>query len=104
MLPEQIILVTKPNTSRRAYATFAVRWPEMVAKLVVSAPLIKFNNLAKGQLIEHLVNELVGDIDRIIFYPEKGFQIEQEIPSCVMEAYLRLKKAGYSDHAIIIKS
>lgn len=94
--PEQIILVTKPNTTRRAYATFMMQWTDMAVAL--AAPNIQFNMLVEGQKIEDLINEMVGDIERIILYPAKGFQIMQEVYPHVLEAYERLRTAGYIKH------
>lgn len=100
----QIILVTKPNTTRRAYATFAIAWPEMINGLIISAPKIEFNVLAQGQTIEALINELVGDLERIIIYPSKGFQIKQIIPDTVISAYEKLRSAGYLKHCTLSES
>lgn len=97
-IPKQIILVTKPNTTRRAYASHMVYWSELIPLL--SAPSIEFNNLAVGYTLNDLISELVGDTERIITYPEKGFQIPQDIPDDVMNAYLLLKKDGYTAHSI----
>lgn len=92
----EIILVTKPNTTRRAYATFMVHWSEI--NLIVSAPNFEFENLAAGRTIHDLIDELVGDTERIINYPARGYQITQEIPESVMQAYVKLKSAGYTSH------
>lgn len=93
---DEIILVTKPNTTRRAYATFMVYWSEI--SLTVSAPDIKFAELATGRTTKDLIDELVGDTERIISYPAQGYQIIQEIPEPVMQAYVKLKSAGYTSH------
>ena len=97
---EQIILVTKPNTTRRAYATFMANCPEIGYKLCVCAPQVKFNDLAQQQTTRELICELVGDIERIIIYPEKGFQISQDVPDSVLNAYSHLKNSGYTAHCL----
>jgi uncharacterized SAM-binding protein YcdF (DUF218 family) len=96
IIPDEIILVTKPNTTRRAYATFMVHWSEI--NLIVSAPNFEFKNLAAGRTIHDLIDELVGDTERIINYPTRGYQITQEIPESVMQAYVKLKSVGYTSH------
>jgi uncharacterized SAM-binding protein YcdF (DUF218 family) len=93
---DEIILITKPNTTRRAYATFMVHWSEM--NLIVSAPELKFEDLAIGRTTKDLIDELVGDTERIITYPKLGYQITQEIPESIMQAYVKLKSAGYTSH------
>ena len=41
---------------------------------------------------------MVGDLQRIKIYPDKGFQIPQEIPEDVWAAYEALVSAGYDQH------
>jgi hypothetical protein len=43
---------------------------------------------------------MVGDLQRIKFYPALGFQIEQEIPDEVWQAYEKLVELGYDQHLI----
>ena len=98
LIPElhTVILVTKPNTTRRAFATCRRQWPEITLR--ISAPAVKFGDLAVGQTLPSLISELVGDIERLITYPAKGFQIPQQIPPQVYEAYLALRTTGYVEH------
>jgi hypothetical protein len=73
-----------------------VHWSEI--NLIVSAPNFEFKNLAAGRTIHDLIDELVGDTERIINYPTRGYQITQEIPESVMQAYVKLKSVGYTSH------
>lgn len=41
---------------------------------------------------------MVGDLQRIKFYPAKGFQVYQEIPNDVWNAYEQLIAAGFDKH------
>jgi len=43
---------------------------------------------------------MVGDLQRIKYYPEKGFQIYQEIPEEVWKAYEELVKMGFDKQLI----
>jgi hypothetical protein len=43
---------------------------------------------------------MVGDLQRIRVYPARGFQIEQEIPGEVWEAYEGLVALDYTDNLI----
>jgi len=43
---------------------------------------------------------MVGDLQRIKLYAEKGFQISQEIPRDVWSAYEGLVKAGYDQRLV----
>ena len=43
---------------------------------------------------------MTGDLQRIRLYPEKGFQIYQEIPGEVWEAYEELLARGFIKNLI----
>jgi hypothetical protein len=40
---------------------------------------------------------MVGDLQRIKIYPAKGFQVEQDIPGDVWEAYEKLLEMGFDE-------
>jgi hypothetical protein len=44
---------------------------------------------------DDVIGIMVGDLQRIRLYPERGFQIAQEIPEDVWSAYELLVYAGY---------
>lgn len=94
---DSFILVQKPYMERRTYATFQKQWPEK--EFIVTSPQISWEEYPTEQLPRDLViNIMVGDLQRIRFYPEKGFQIPQEIPTEVWDAYEKLVEAGYAKH------
>ena len=45
-----------------------------------------------------VLTNMVGDLQRIREYPARGFQIPQEIPADVWDAYEQLVGAGYNRH------
>ncbi|MGH9901915.1 MAG: YdcF family protein [Pyrinomonadaceae bacterium] len=99
--PEKFILVQKPYMERRTYATFKKLWPEKEA--LVTSPQVSFDEYLdkysnRGLSMDDVVSIMVGDLQRIRLYPEKGFQIAQEIPPDVWEAYEELVRAGYDRH------
>ena len=49
---------------------------------------------------DDIVSIMIGDLQRIRLYPEKGFQIHQDIPDDVWDAYQELVKAGYDRHLL----
>jgi len=52
-----------------------------------------------GEITEdEVINVMVGDLQRIKMYPEKGFQVHQDIPKEVWDAYLKLVEMGYTKH------
>lgn len=100
LIYNNIILATKPNTTRRAYATTLALWPEVKDKLLVTSPSYNFDDISLKTNTESIISELVGDLERIIVYPDKGFQIPQEIPFQVIEAYDRLRNSGFTTHCL----
>lgn len=97
--PERIIVVQKPYMERRAHATFMNFWPGK--RLIVTSPPIPFAGYFTAELPKDLViNIMVGDLQRIRDYPAKGFQIPQEIPDEIRQAYEKLLALGYDKHLI----
>ena len=94
--PNDFILVQKPYMERRSFATFKKRWPEKDVR--VTSPQISFDDYPAGEItLEKMIQIMVGDLQRIKIYPEKGFQIEQHIPEEVWKAYESLVAAGYGE-------
>jgi uncharacterized SAM-binding protein YcdF (DUF218 family) len=95
--PARIILVQKPYMERRAFATFRQRWPEK--EVLVTSPPIPFSEYCNELLPrDKVINIMVGDLQRIKLYPSLGFQIAQEIPDDVWQAYETLISWGYDEH------
>lgn len=95
--PQSFILVQKPYMERRAYATFMKQWPGK--KVIVASPPISFAAYPTPALPrDKVINIMIGDLQRIRLYPARGFQIEQEIPEEVWQAYERLVALGYDQH------
>ena len=49
---------------------------------------------------DDVVSIMVGDLQRIRLYPDRGFQIPQDIPNEVWDAFEELVAAGYDKHLI----
>jgi len=95
--PQSFIVVQKPYMERRSYATFKKHWPDK--KLFVTSPLISFEEYPIEEIpMEKVINIMVGDLQRIKRYPEMGFQVYQEIPDEVWEAYEKLVSLGFDQH------
>ena len=103
LAPGRFLLVQKPYMERRSYATFRKQWPEK--DLLVTSPrasldeyLSKYSNDTLTP--DDVISIMVGDLQRIRVYPAMGFQIEQDIPSDVWDAFNELVKAGYDRHLL----
>jgi uncharacterized SAM-binding protein YcdF (DUF218 family) len=93
------IVVQKPYMERRSYATFKKHWPDK--KLIVTSPQIDFEDYPTEEIaIEKVIHVMAGDLQRIRIYPEKGFQVYQEIPPEVWKAYERLVELGFDQHLV----
>jgi len=95
--PEKIIVVQKPYMERRSLATFEKRWPGK--DLRVTSPQLDFEAYCNDEIpMERVINIMVGDLQRIRIYPARGFQIEQDIPDEVWDAYEQLIALGFTKH------
>lgn len=94
---QSFIIVQKPYMERRSYATFKKHWPDK--KLMVTSPQISFEEYPIEEIpLERVINIMVGDLQRIMVYPQKGFQIYQEVPHDVRDAYEQLIALGFTKH------
>jgi uncharacterized SAM-binding protein YcdF (DUF218 family) len=101
--PQKFILVQKPYMERRSFATFKKLWP--AKEVIVTSPQASFDEYIqtytnKDLSCDQVISIMVGDLQRIKLYPEKGFQIYQEIPPDVWAAYEELVGAGYDQRLI----
>jgi uncharacterized SAM-binding protein YcdF (DUF218 family) len=95
------LLVQKPYMERRLYATVKMQWPDPQPKILITSPQVSFEEYTKKYVNrDHVINMMVGDIQRIAEYPKLGFQIPQEIPDDVWDAYKKLIAAGYTKQLI----
>jgi len=97
--PQNFIVVQKPYMERRSYATFKKHWPDK--NLLVTSPQISFDKYATDEIpLDRVINIMIGDLQRIRLYPAKGFQIYQEIPVAIWDAYERLVQLGFDKHLV----
>lgn len=99
-----LLAVTKPYMERRAFATGTMQMPDK--EIIVTSPLGSFEEYfsyyeGTEHSPENILNIMVGDLWRIKVYGERGFQIPQEIPDEVWNAFVRLKELGYTKHLVI---
>jgi uncharacterized SAM-binding protein YcdF (DUF218 family) len=98
----RVLFVTKPQTQRRCFATAMKQWPgdgDLAARLSVMAPPTRFEDQPTPDYpLDRLIDEMVGDLWRILDYPARGFQIPQTVPEEVLAAYEQLRRHGYDRH------
>ncbi|HJW18507.1 MAG TPA: YdcF family protein [Flavisolibacter sp.] len=97
--PHSFLLVQKPYMERRSYATFEKCWPGQSVR--VTSPQLSFEEYITPEFpLDKVINIMVGDLQRIKLYPARGFQVYQEIPAHVWEAYEQLIALGYNKQLV----
>lgn len=100
--PKNFIIVDKPYRERRTFATIKKQWSEIEFK--ITSPkysyedyLEFYSNESLGISPHDFISIMVGDLQRIKLYSEKGFQIKQDIPDYVWETYEKLIELGFTE-------
>lgn len=104
MTPVRAIIVELPFRGRRTRSALEVQWPAL--DFIMTSPSLTFEEFVavyegEGPLsVEEFVSVLVGDVQRIIEYGNRGWQTAQNVPTRVMEAYDRLVDQGFTAQMI----
>jgi uncharacterized SAM-binding protein YcdF (DUF218 family) len=93
--PRRVVAVQKPYMERRTLATFQQRWPEV--EVIVTSPQLDFDTYPTDEIRrDDIIHIMMGDLQRLTIYGEKGWSARQEIPADVKGAFDRLVAAGYT--------
>ena len=99
---DSMIVVQKPYMERRAYATFKKHFP--YKNCLISSPPLSFEEYCVSDdpeiSPERVIHLMVGDLQRIWVYADKGYQVHQSVPDDVLKAYKYLVDMGYTDHLV----
>ncbi len=101
LLPQakSVCFVSKPNSLLRVQLTAEVQWPGI--NIVVSCPDIVFPTEVSNIIgLWGVINEMVGDIDRIQKYPDRGFQSRHELPEKIVQNWQYLIDQGFTNHLL----
>ena len=95
---EKIIAVHKPYMEKRLWAAMQVYWPDVQA--VYTSPQVSVEeHIAHAEKIgmtrRGVIETIVGDVQRMELYAEKGWQLPQEIPQEAWNAFHELVAMGY---------
>lgn len=93
---DSVMLISMPYMERRGYATCRKGWPDV--DVVCASIDVKFDVYADDIDIDPplVLDMMIGDMQRVVEYPKKGFAIDQDVPDDVLAAYQRLVAAGYT--------
>ena len=100
---KSILAVHKPYMERRLYAAMQIYWPDVQA--VYTSPQVTIpehiaHAQAAGMTEKDVISTVVGDIQRMKLYAQKGYQIPQEIPEQVWRSYEVLLRLGYDSQTV----
>jgi len=88
------LLIQNPTMTRRAHTTFATERPGV--KVTCISPDRTYDDyLASAIEGRPLLDDLVGNLQRVLVYPDRGYQIAQEVPEPVLAAYRFLLSRGF---------
>ncbi len=94
-----VTFVSKPNSLLRVKLTAEVQWPEV--NVHVSCPEIAFPAEVSNIIgVWGVINEVVGDVERIQKYPKSGFQAKHSIPGNIITNWNFLVEQGFTYHLL----
>ena len=96
---EKIIAVHKPYMEKRLWAAMQVYWPRVQA--IYTSPQVSVEaHIAHAEMIgmtrKGVIETIVGDVQRMELYAQKGYQRAVEIPDEVRAAFDALVAEGYT--------
>ena len=99
----RILAVHKPFMERRVMAAMGVYWPEMEA--IYTSPQVDLetyiaNSVAAGMTEQGVIDVIVGDFQCMDVYARKGYQMPQQIPPEVWEAFHKLVALGHTGELV----
>ena len=100
---KKIIAVHKPYMERRLLAAMGVYWPGVSA--VITSPRVTLEEhlahaASVGMSEKRVLDTIVGDLQRMRVYAQKGYQIPQEIPEEVWGSFVNLCQMGYTSQLV----
>ena len=89
----------KPSPVQRALATGRKQWPEI--RWSVIAPEIPFARYAPDEAaLLPEIEWMVGDLQRLLVYAQRGDQAPTEVPEEIRAAWRRLVAAGFGKYVL----
>ena len=99
---DKILVVHNKLSERRTLATAQCIMKDK--QIFITSPSSSFETfmekLEKKETEErnNRISLLLGDVQRMLIFPQFGWQIEQEVPTKVLESYEVLKNKGYTKY------
>ncbi len=100
----KILIVHLPINERRTYSAAKIILKDK--ELIITSPDITFDKYLKKlnkKSLEEIIDEIsvvVGDIQRMIVYPQFGWQAKDDVPKSIIDKYYYLKNLGFSKYVL----
>lgn len=94
----RLIAVHQPFMERRIASAFDVTWSDvelLTTSFAIDIPTFFAHAVAYGVTEKMVVEEVVGDFQRMELYADKGWQSRQEFPAEAWAAFRQLVALGY---------
>jgi uncharacterized SAM-binding protein YcdF (DUF218 family) len=89
-----VLSIQNATLTRRALATFAQEFPDLT--VVCLSPNRPYDDyLASPAEARSFLDDLVGNLQRVLVYPGQGLQVAQPMPEAVLSAYRLLLSRGF---------
>ena len=101
--PTRMIAVHKPYMGRRLYAALCKQWPGPEIIIAPSSETYSQHRerfVTSGGSEAEIIHSMVGDLQRIALFPSHGYQIAQDIPTEVWNAYHTLVAQGFTKYLL----
>ena len=97
---KSVVFVTKPAAVLRVLLTARAQWAGITVH--VSCPNIGFPDEVSNVVgVLGVIDEMVGDVQRIQEYPKLGYQVAHELPKEVVDSWSYLFARGFTRHLIV---
>ncbi len=103
---DKVLIVHRPFDERRTLAC-----AQSILKdkhLIITSPDVTFDewfDMLDNKSLQNIIDEIsviVGDIQRIIVYPQFGWQLENDVPEKIKKDYFYLKDLGFSKYILSV--
>jgi len=98
IIAKSLIVVHQPFMEKRIKAAFDMYWPEveiMTTSFEIDIDTFFEHAVRYGVTERMVVEEIVGDFQRMELYADKGWQSRQEIPQSAWNAFNELVRMGF---------
>lgn len=95
--PKSVLIISALYMERRVLKTFSKYWKYGTPKVYISSTRQTFDEYVNEVQSKDIVtNIMVGEMDRILKYPARGYMDESGVPEFVVDAFELLKSEGYT--------